>query len=107
MAETEDISRRVAEALAANNEAGQQEIEQEEIEFDAALTWSAGETLAGKDFEKMSGDEIKQATAAIKKMRLPLSEVPTRRYRPNPSGVRVDMRRTLARLFARGRVIFR
>ena len=72
-----------------------EDIEQEEIEFDAALTWSAGETLAGKDFEKMSGDEIKMATNAVKKMRLPISQVPTRRYRPDSSGSRVDMRRTL------------
>lgn len=95
MRETEEISRRVAEALSTNNETSQQEVEQEEIEFDAALTWSAGETLAGKDFEKMSGDEIKLATNAIKKMRLPISEVRTRRYRPYSLGARVDMRRTL------------
>ena len=78
--------------MSTNNETSQQEVEQEEIEFDAALTWSAGETLAGKDFEKMSGDEIKLATNAIKKMRLPISEVRTRRYRPYSLGARVDMR---------------
>ncbi len=55
----------------------------------------AGEILAEKDFEKMSADEIKAATDAIKRMRLPIMEVPTRRYRPNPTGARVDMRRTL------------
>jgi len=95
MPETEEISRRVAEALASKNDSEQQEVEQEEIEFDAALTWSAGEILAEKDFEKMSADEIKAATDAIKRMRLPIMEVPTRRYRPNPTGSRVDMRKTL------------
>ena len=95
MPQTEEISRRVAEALASKNDSDQQEVEQEEIEFDAALTWSAGEILAEKDFEKMSADEIKAATDAIKRMRLPIMEVPTRRYRPTPTGSRVDMRRTL------------
>jgi uncharacterized protein with von Willebrand factor type A (vWA) domain len=93
--DAEEISRRVSEALSpGQNDSGEVQ-EQEEIEFDATLTWSAGETLATKDFEKMSSDEIKEALAAIKRMRLPILQVPTRRYRPHPTGSRVDMRRTL------------
>ena len=94
MPAAEEISRRVSEALSpGQNESGERE--EEEIEFDAALTWSAGEVLSDKDFEKMSADEIKAALNAIKRMRLPIMEVPTRRFRPHPAGARVDMRRTL------------
>ena len=106
MAEAEEISRRVAEAVSNNKKTNEQEIEQEEIEFDAALTWSAGETLAGKDFEKMSGDEIKMATNAVKKNALTDITGADAPLPPDSSGSRVDMRRTLRARFARGRGIF-
>ena len=96
MPEAEEISRRVAEALSPNhgeNDAGERE--EEKIEFDATLTWSANEVLSEKDFEKMSRDEIQDAINAIKKMRLPIMKIPTRRFRPHPSGNRVDMRKTM------------
>ena len=43
----------------------------------------------------MSSEEIKQAVVAIQRLRLPIMDVPTRRYRPSSTGNRVDMRRTL------------
>ena len=95
MPNTEEISRRVSEALSQSNEKGSKELDQEEKEFDAALTWSGSEVLSKKDFEKMSADEIKKAKEAIKRLRLPIMEVPTRRFRSYSSGPRVDMRRTL------------
>ena len=93
----EEISRRVAEALSPGQGEGDDEnaTESEEIELDAAMTWSANEVLTTKDFEKMSTDEIRAAIAAIQRMRLPLMRVPTRRFRPNPQGARMDLRRTL------------
>ena len=92
----EAISRRVAEALAKGEGADtMQEAAEEEIEFDAALTYSAREVLQGMDFESMSADEITQARAIIARMRLPIMAVPTRRFTPDPHGRRVDMRATL------------
>lgn len=92
----EEISRRVAEALSSGKEQGNHEaMEPEDIELDAAMTWSANEVLATKDFEKMSSDEVQAAIDAIQRMRLPLMNVPTRRYRPNLQGGRTDLRRTL------------
>ncbi|NQV56587.1 MAG: VWA domain-containing protein [Rhodospirillales bacterium] len=93
----EEISRRVAEALSPgqNEHEGADEEAEEELTFDATLTWSAGEVLSNKDFEKMSGDEIRAALDAIKRMRLPIMDVPTRRYRAHNAGRRVDMRRSL------------
>jgi hypothetical protein len=94
MPQGEELSRRLAEALSPGNREGKAQ-EEEDITLDATLTWSANEVLNKKDFEKMSGDEVRQALDAIKRMRLPIMEVPTRRFRPSPSGARVDMRRTL------------
>ncbi|MGH6918100.1 MAG: vWA domain-containing protein [Geminicoccaceae bacterium] len=51
--------------------------------------------LQRKDFEQMSADEIARAKALIRGMRLPIRALPTRRFRPEPRGRRVDLRRTL------------
>ena len=45
----------------------------------------------------MSADEIAQAKALIRAMQLPIRAVPTRRFRPDPRGWRVDLRQTLRR----------
>ena len=92
----EAISRRVAEAL-AKGEGAEEPLEgaEEEIEFDAALTYSAREVLQEMDFEAMSTDEVAQARAIISRMRLPIMAVPTRRFGADPRGRRVDMRATL------------
>jgi uncharacterized protein with von Willebrand factor type A (vWA) domain len=88
--------RRVAEALMPGLEADDdRETEGEEIEFDAALTFSERELLQTKDFEAMAADEVAEAKKQIANMRLNVVEVPTRRFRANPRGRRVDMRRTL------------
>ena len=94
--DAEEISRRLAEALNPNQDGGDDNEEgEEEITFDATLTWSAGEVLGDKDFEKMSSEEIRDPLDAIRRMRLPIMEVPTRRFRAHPSGGRIDMRRSL------------
>ena len=90
------VSRRVAEALAKGEGAEVPQAEaEEEIEFDAVLTYSAREVLQGMDFESMSADEVTQAKAIIARMRLPIMAVPTRRLSPDPHGRRVDMRASL------------
>ena len=94
-----EMSRRVAEAL-SGNQAGAEEDEpgepdEDALEFDATLTFSRQEVLSEKDFEKMSSAELAEARAAIRRLTLPLRQVPTRRFRPNPAGRRVDMRATL------------
>ncbi len=92
----EALSRRVAEALAKGEGAEQpREEAEEEIEFDAALTYSAREVLQEMDFESMSADEVAQARAIIARIRLPIMAVPTRRFAADPHGRRVDMRASL------------
>lgn len=93
----DEVSRRIADALSpgAKDRPPGEALEEQELEIDAAMTWSPDETFQQQDFEKMSADEVKAAVEAIKRMRLPIFEVPTRRYAGDPRGRRVDMRRTL------------
>jgi uncharacterized protein len=94
----EEISRRLAEAMRAQRGDGVdlgQEEQEEEIEIDAAMTYSHRELLQKMDFEKMSIDELAQAKRLVSRMTLPIMAVPTRRFSPNPHGRRVDMRATL------------
>ena len=91
----EELSRRIAEAIAADGSGESTNTSEDKIEYDAAMTWSANEVLRKKDFESMSVDEVSAARVAIERMRMPFSTVPTRRYRPRDVGSRVDMRATL------------
>lgn len=94
----QEVSPRVAEAL-RGNQAGQEgearEPDKEEIEVDAALTFSSRELLQRMDFEKMTLAEIEAAKKAIAAMRLPIEDAPTRRFKHDARGHRVDMRATL------------
>lgn len=93
----EEMNRRLAEALKSENAAAEtQEPEEEEIELDAAMTWSDRELLREMDFEKMTAEEILRAKQAIRDMRLPIAEIKTRRFRPAPHGRRLDLRRTMS-----------
>ena len=92
-----EVSPRIAEALAAGA-SPQDDIQtrdSEEIEFDATLTFSREEVLRKIDFEKMSATEIKAAKDAMRRIRLPIRDIPTRRFRTDKAGARADMRATL------------
>jgi uncharacterized protein with von Willebrand factor type A (vWA) domain len=94
----DDITRRVAEAMAAESpdSADDRPAERDTpIEGDAADTWSQQEALQQKDFEEMAAEEIRAAREHIRRMRLPIKAVPTRRWRPDPAGARADMRASL------------
>ena len=95
--EREEMSRRLAEALKGLAEAAGQAPEQDRIEVDAVMTWTDREVLKSRDFEKMSQAEIDAAKRALARMRLPVERVATRRFRPDPAGPRIDMRRILRR----------
>ena len=93
----EEVSRRVADAMAPEKRPGAGEEKEEEppVEIDALLTWSAREQLQTKDFEQMSAEELATARRELARLRLPIMEVPTRRFGPDPHGSKVDLRRTL------------
>ena len=91
---SKNLSRRLAEAMA---EAKPEDtvVEREKIEIDGAMTASGEEVLRRLDFEKMSGTELAAAKREIAGMRLPIVEVPTRRFAPDAGGPRIDLRATL------------
>ena len=97
------LSRRLSEALfaGADGEARTRESD-EELEFDATLTWSEQEVLRTRDFEQMSAAELAETKAAIARLRLAVPPAPTRRYRPHSRGSLVDMRTTLRRSLRQG-----
>jgi uncharacterized protein with von Willebrand factor type A (vWA) domain len=94
----EELSRRLAEALRHEGNGHDRDgepLSEDEVEFDAAMTYSHRELLQGIDFEKMSGEELAAAKRLVAQMRLPIMDVRTRRFRPDPHGRRIDMRATL------------
>ncbi|MEP6944012.1 MAG: VWA domain-containing protein [Betaproteobacteria bacterium] len=94
---------RLAEALAPPKTDRETAKAEQEIELDAALTFSPREVLQSKDFESMSVDELVQIKAMMARLDLPLPELPTRRTVASPRGSTVDLRATLrAMASARG-----
>ena len=86
------LQRRLSEAW-ADGEPGV-DSESERVTADLRMTYSERETLSDKDFEQMSVEELDAARDAIGRMRLPVRDLPTRRYRPHSRGQEVDLRRT-------------
>jgi uncharacterized protein with von Willebrand factor type A (vWA) domain len=90
------LNARISEALQAGlqqNEAGKKD--EEKVELDATLTFSEREVLQRADFETMTNEEIAQAKALIARMRLPIENIRTRRFRADADGPRVDLRATM------------
>jgi len=91
----EEMSRRLAEALHQPGDGEAPRSLEDEIEIDAAMTFSNRELLQRMDFEKMSLAELAQARAALQRLSLPLADVATRRFVPDLRGDRTDMRASL------------
>ena len=93
----EEMATRLAEALHGDRAGSFDDIpaDQEQVEIDAALTFSDRELLQEMDFEKMTNAELAETRKAIAGLRLPIMEVPTRRFGADSRGRRVDMRATL------------
>ena len=100
-----EMSRRLAEALHPNHGENEAEREEVETEIDAVMTFSDREQLRGMDFEKMSVEELARAKAAIARLRLPVEDVPTRRFAPDRHGARADLRATLRAALRSGGLI--
>jgi hypothetical protein len=92
-AEQPQAAKRLSEALYSKPE--QQQQEEQQIEIDASLTFSPSELLQHADFETMTGAELAQAKKLIARLRLPIPEVQTRRFRPDTRGARIDLPATL------------
>ena len=88
---------RVADAFAPEKPPENQVVETQEVDVDMRLVWSDQEALKTVDFETMSADEEAAAKRAIQRLALPLADLPTRRFRPEPRGAKPDMRAALRR----------
>ncbi len=100
-------ARRVADALrAAARSRPLEPSGHEPVQIDVTLAASSAETIATKDFEAMSADELALAREAIVRMDMPRMDVATRRLVADSRGARLDLRRTLrAALRSAGRDI--
>jgi uncharacterized protein with von Willebrand factor type A (vWA) domain len=93
-----EISRRLQEALSpGRGEAKPNEEEPPELDVEASFTVSDREVLQQKDFEQMSQAELDEAMRAIARLRLPVPDRRTRRYRAALRGRRVDFRGSFRR----------
>jgi uncharacterized protein with von Willebrand factor type A (vWA) domain len=99
------MARRLAEALHPNRDEPAGEPEEVDTEIDAVMTFSDREQLRGMDFEKMSLEELARAKAAISRLRLPVQDIPTRRFAPDRHGARADLRATLRAALRSGGLI--
>jgi uncharacterized protein with von Willebrand factor type A (vWA) domain len=96
-AEEPEVAARLAEALLPQRPSRESE-PQEEVELDAAFTFSPREVLQRKDFATMSAAELAEVKRMMTRLRLPLPEEPVRRTRGSQRGARVDLRRSLRRM---------
>jgi len=78
------------------------EAAEEESDLDAAFTFSAREVLQKKDFATMSVDELAEVKALLRRMKLPLPEIPVRRTIAAARGRSIDLRATLRRSVGAG-----
>jgi uncharacterized protein len=91
---SERLSNRLADALRSGG-AAREAPRAQELGFDTAGSLSPRELLQRRDFESMSADELAQAKALLRALHLPLPQLPSRRYRPHPTGAQLDLRATL------------
>jgi len=86
-------SQRLTDALFSQ----QREAREDEarLDIEARLTFSSREVLQRMDFDTMSAAELAEAKMMIARLRLPLPMIRTRRFRPERSGRRIDLRATL------------
>jgi uncharacterized protein with von Willebrand factor type A (vWA) domain len=75
---------------------------EDESDLDAAFSFSAREVLQKKDFATMSVHELAEVKALLRRMKLPLPQVPVRRTVASARGQRIDLRATLRRSVGAG-----
>ena len=93
-----DINRRVQEAFNTDNISEDNYVDastEDELEFDAVMTYSESELLQGMDFEQMSSDEINKAKKVIAQMNLAIPQVKSRRFKSSSFRRKIDLRQSL------------
>ena len=93
-----DINRRVQEAFNTDNISQDNYVDasaEDELEFDAVMTYSESELLQGMDFEQMSSAEINKAKQVIAQMNLSIPQVKSRRFKSSSLRRKIDLRQSL------------
>ena len=93
-----DINRRVQEAFNTDNISKENYVHpstEDELKFDAVMTYSESELLQGMDFEQMSSDEINKAKKVIAQMNLSIPQVKSRRFKNSSLRRKIDLRQSL------------
>jgi uncharacterized protein with von Willebrand factor type A (vWA) domain len=90
-----ELPSRLAQALQPPKRPENRPDEEDEVELDAAFTFSPREVLQAKDFATMTADELAQVRSMLARLKLPLPELPVRRTRAAARGHRIDLRATL------------
>ncbi|MFO1324709.1 MAG: VWA domain-containing protein [Burkholderiales bacterium] len=93
--EAPDLPARLAQAMMPPKAPQARPDDEDEVELDAALSFSPREVLQKKDFATMTADELAQTKAMLARLKLPLPQRPLRRTRPAPRGAHIDLRATL------------
>jgi uncharacterized protein with von Willebrand factor type A (vWA) domain len=91
-----DTFNRVSQALQAQKERPKATLgDEQEVELDAALTFSDRDLLQQKDFDTLTVDELAQVRRELLRLKLPLPQQRTRRFGPAATARQVDRRATL------------
>ena len=96
----DELPARLAQAMLPPPPRG--ESVEDESDLDAAFSFSAREVLQKKDFATMSVHELAEVKALLRRMKLPLPQVPVRRTVASARGQRIDLRATLRRSVGAG-----
>jgi uncharacterized protein with von Willebrand factor type A (vWA) domain len=93
--EPPELPARLAQAMLPPKPPEPRPDDEDEVELDAAFTFSPREVLQAKDFATMTADELAQVKTMLARLKLPLPELPVRRTRAAARGHRIDLRATL------------
>ena len=90
-----EVPARLAQAMLPPKAPEARPDDEDEVDLDAAFTFSPREVLQRKDFATMTADELAQVRAMLARLKLPLPERLQRRTRAAHRGARVDLRATM------------
>src|SRR5690242_15428984 len=86
-----DLPARLAEAMTPPKMPPPRD-DDDQVDVDAALSFSPREVLQKKDFATMTADELREVKAMLARLTLPLPERPQRRTRAARRGSHIDLR---------------
>lgn len=97
-----ESSRRLAAAFFPHAPTSTRPREEQRLEFDASLTFSAEEKLRQADFETMTPEEFREARRVVSRLALDLAPIRSRRRESSVRGDEIDLRASLARSVRQG-----